>query len=419
MEIPQKNIFTGLLGLYREGYEFIGQTCDELKSDIFCIGLPGLTAICLRGEEAAKMFYDPEKMQRKGAIPAPVLKTLTGEKALHTTDGELHRQRKAMFLSVMTDEHTSRLNGKFNSALHHRFDQWQREPSIRLFNEIAGALCAAVCEWAGVSCPVKDEKARAADFTAMVDAFGSIGLRNWRGRCSRRRAQRWLQKMISDERNGRYLPEAGSALWMVSRHREPSGELLPDRLAAVELINILRPTVAIAWYIVFAVTALHENPYWRFKFAADADDDQVHFIDEVRRFYPFAPFMGARAKLTFDWQGYRIPKGALVLLDMYGTNHDPRLWDQPYRFNPGRFRGHSIRPFDFLAQGGGDVATGHRCPGEKITIALTRTALRFLTGEVRYSIPEPYLKIDLSRMPAMPENGIELSNIRRSFAYTY
>jgi fatty-acid peroxygenase len=120
-----------------------------------------------------------------------------------------------------------------------------------------------------------------------------------------------------------------------------------------------------------------------------------------------------------DWQGYRIPKGALVLLDLYGTNHDPRLWPLPYRFDPNRFHDRRILPFDFLAQGGGDAATGHRCPGEKITVALMQTALKFLTGEVRYSLPEQDLKIDLSRMPAMPESGVILTNIRKSFAYNY
>ncbi|SDE97137.1 fatty-acid peroxygenase [Mucilaginibacter pineti] len=415
-EIPKKNLLTGAYRLYKEGYQFIGHTCEELRTDIFQIRLFGQTAICLRGEEAAKMFYDVNKMQRKGAVPSTVQQTLTGKDAIHTTDGQVHALRKSMFLSLMTDENISRLSGLFNQALHRRFAHWQLEPSIRLFDEMARALCAAVCGWAGVTCPPDEEQRRAADFIAMVDAFSSVGLRNWRGRFARTRAERWLTKIIKD---GRKNADPGTALSCIATYREPSGEPLSDRLAAIELINILRPTIAIAWYIVFAVTALHESPDWRLKFIADRDDDQSHFIDEVRRFYPLAPFMGARAKVNFDWQGYRMPKGALVLLDLYGTNHDPRLWPLPYRFDPNRFHDRRIRPFDFLAQGGGDAATGHRCPGEKITVALMHTALKFLTGEVRYSLPEQDLKTDLSRMPTTPESGVILTNIRKSFAYNY
>jgi hypothetical protein len=70
-------------------------------------------------------------------------------------------------------------------------------------------------------------------------------------------------------------------------------------------------------------------------------DDTVAtaFAHELRRFYPFAPFIGGRAVQDTTWRGERIPAGALVLLDLYGQNHDERLWAGPYRFSP---RGSSI-----------------------------------------------------------------------------
>ncbi len=43
-------------------------------------------------------------------------------------------------------------------------------------------------------------------------------------------------------------------------HRDPYGNLLDPGVAAVELINILRPTVAVARYVAFAAVALHEFP---------------------------------------------------------------------------------------------------------------------------------------------------------------
>ena len=51
----------------------------------------------------------------------------------------------------------------------------------------------------------------------------------------------------------------------------------------------------------------------------------VAFAQEVRRFYPFAPFVGGRAVRDLTWQGEHIPVGSLVLLDIYGQNHDPAL----------------------------------------------------------------------------------------------
>ncbi|GBO21169.1 Cytochrome P450 2U1 [Araneus ventricosus] len=35
--------------------------------------------------------------------------------------------------------------------------------------------------------------------------------------------------------------------------------------------------------------------------------------------------------------GYRIPKGAIVLLDFYSSHHDPKVYEEPEKFNPSRF----------------------------------------------------------------------------------
>jgi fatty-acid peroxygenase len=48
-----------------------------------------------------------------------------------------------------------------------------------------------------------------------------------------------------------------------------------------------------------------------------------------------------------------------------------------------------------------------------------QTALRFLTGEMRYSVPDQDLYLDLARMPTLPAGGLQLSNIRRTATYAY
>jgi fatty-acid peroxygenase len=58
----------------------------------------------MRGEEAARLFYDQEKFVRSGAAPKRVLKTLFGEDGVQTLDDEEHHHRKAMFMSLMSRE---------------------------------------------------------------------------------------------------------------------------------------------------------------------------------------------------------------------------------------------------------------------------------------------------------------------------
>src|SRR3546814_3503026 len=78
----------------------------------------------------------------------------------------------------------------------------------------------------------------------------------------------------------------------------------------------------------------------------------------------------ARTRHKFEWNGHRFPGGRQVMLDLYGTNRDPRTWDAPEEFRPERFRRWDGNPFNFIPQGGGNHDLNHRCPGEWITIEL-------------------------------------------------
>jgi fatty-acid peroxygenase len=406
MEIPKLGFIKALWHFYKKGYRFIGDTCRELNTDIIRIKLPGLNVICLTGENGAKLFYDQSLMARKGAVPMPVQRTLTGKEAIHTTDGDVHQNRKRIFLSLLTDEAVQSLQHQFNEALVNVLSEHQKKKEIVLFTLAQQALCLAVCRWAGVPIQLNEVPKRAADFVAMVDAFGAIGPRNWKGRLARRRTERWIMRLIKKVRKSKLIAADGSALKVVAFYKDESGGILTNRLAAIELINILRPTVAISWYVVFAALALHSYP----QIAASLKNKAIsinHFVNELRRYYPFGPFMGAIARQDIDWDDYQIRKGSLVLLDLYGTNHDPRLWAWPDIFDPDRFRDRKIKPFDFLAQGGGNVATGHRCPGEQVTIGLTTTAIEFVQA-LKFEVPKQDLNYSLRRMPTLPKSGFRI-----------
>ena len=142
----------------------------------------------------------------------------------------------------------------------------------------------------------------------------------------------------------------------------------------------------------------------------DADLEGV--VHEVRRFYPFFPCIGGRVREAFAWRGHRFAAGTWMLLDIYGTNHDPRIWQEPDSFRPERFCSWDRSAFNFIAQGGGDHYDGHRCPGEWITIELLKRAMRLLTSSMRYEVPEQDLRIDLARMPALPASRFVITGVR-------
>ena len=134
-------------------------------------------------------------------------------------------------------------------------------------------------------------------------------------------------------------------------------------------------------------------------------------MQEVRRLYPFFPFAAAKVKKEFEWNGYLFPEGRKVLLDLYGTNHDERIWNEPDKFYPERFIDWSGDPFTFIPQGGGDHYQNHRCAGEWITIEIMKSAVNFLVREIKYDVPVQDLSIKLSQMPAIPKSRFVINNV--------
>ena len=88
-----------------------------------------------------------------------------------------------------------------------------------------------------------------------------------------------------------------------------------------------------------------------------------------------------------------------------------RTWEEPGAFRPERFRDWDQSAFSLVPQGGGDYDTGHRCAGEWLTIALMKRAVRLLTTGMHYDVPPQDLRIDLSRLPAVPKSRFVIRDV--------
>jgi fatty-acid peroxygenase len=203
------------------------------------------------------------------------------------------------------------------------------------------------------------------------------------------------------------------ALYKFSMHLNHKGNLLDKEIVAVELLNLLRPIVAISVYICFAALALYQYPGEAEKLKSGENGYLKRFVQEVRRFYPFFPFTAARVKQDFTWNGYNFIKDTLTLLDLYGTNHHPEDWENPERFLPDRFRTWKGSPFDFIPQGGGEYDIGHRCAGEWLTIDIMKASLDFLVNRLSYDLPEQDLSFSMSEIPSLPNSKIKMVNVKR------
>lgn len=412
--IPREKTLDSTLALIRDPYRYISNRCQHHGSDLFEARLLLRKTICMTGPEAARLFYDSSRFSRRDAMPKAIQKTLLGVGGVQGLDDDAHRHRKQMFMSLMTPARIEELVQLTTAELRLRVRTWESLDQVVLYPELQMILMRATCAWAGVPLADTEVDARTREITALFDHAGSVGFRHLWSRSARKRADRWLAQFVEQIRSGGVAPSDDSAAHIIAWHRDVNGELLAPHVAAVELLNVIRPTVAVSVYIVFVAHALHVHPQLHEKLQSNDDGYAERFVQEVRRYYPFFPAVAARTRQRFEWNGYPFSEGQRVLLDLYGTNQDRRTWKDPEEFEPERFSQWGASPFNFVPQGGGSHHADHRCPGEWIALELMKLATEFFTRRVTYEVPEQDLSIDWSRLPALPRSRFVIRNIREN-----
>lgn len=416
--VPHLDELDSTMSLLREGYTFVQSRCRQLESDVFVGRLTGKKAIFVTGPLATELFYDEKRLQRAGALPWTVKMTLFGKGGVQELDDEAHRERKALFMSILSRPQIERLLEFTERAWLTAVREWPHRQEVPLFDEAAHVLCRAVCTWAGIQLS-KDEHVRLTrDCVSMVDGFASVGVRFLRARTARKRSERWARGIIDSVRNGQSTAPLGSPARKLAEYRSTAGDRLPPEVAAVELLNLIRPTVAIAWWVSFLGLSLHTHPEYT-RWLREEPSFAEPYVQEVRRVYPFTPYLGAKVRSPFEWSGVRFRKGELVILDVYGMLHDPRWWDKPEDFKPERFLERDISAFDYIPNGGGDTTQGHRCAGEMWVKKCLEQALHVLVNEISYEVPPQPLDYDLSRIPTRPRSGLILKNVHLVNAGTH
>jgi fatty-acid peroxygenase len=389
--------------LLADAYHFVGRHADRLGTDGFRTRIVGRPITCIRGGDAARFFYEGGRFGRTGAVPAPTRRLLQDDGSVQTLEGSAHLDRKRRFLAVLDETGRRSLLETFDEAWERgRVRRAGRAVDIRA--EAVAVLGDAVLAWADVPRDADDTGDVTAELESMFEHAGRFGPSNLvaqlrRGR-TERRARRWIERARAGD------AEPGTPLAEVAAWTDEAGEPLPVPVAAVELINLLRPTVAVADFLVYAALALAVRPSLREPLRSD-DAFARAFAAEVRRHAPFFPVIAGTATGPLDWHGQAFAEGDWVLLDLFGTNHDARLWPEPERFRPERFLD-GARVEHVVAQGAGDYAPDHRCPGEPATQALVERFARRLAEDAWEPVGRPDARIRYARIPALPRTPLVL-----------
>lgn len=407
------------ISLLVRGYDFGARIWRRVRAGARSapMRLLGDEAIFIRGAEGVELFYDEERIARHGAMPTIVQETLFGHGSVHSLDGDEHRHRKATFVDVLYEgAQVNRLLPLIEREWQDELNAWIDGSSRRTaYDAGVGALGRSIMKWAGLPGTPAAKTRWSARLAQIVDGFGAPYspefVLAW---VNRRWSDRHAQRLIEAVRTDALPAEEGTALHEWAWHRDQHGALLPSRTAGIELQNSIRPMVAAARFVAYAAKQLHDRPEWRMRIAAEAAERDslvsgplaTAFAQEIRRTALFVPMLPGWATTDIEFDGQRVAAGGRVVLDILGTNTEERSWENPDAFDPERFVGvddyEGLRAF--IPHGGADVATGHRCPGEKLAIAGVAAGIAAMS-DPRVSIMGSGLAVNRRRLPTKPSSG--------------
>ncbi|WP_407857412.1 cytochrome P450 [Enterococcus hailinensis] len=397
-----------------EGYLLLSELRKEADAPVVKACLLNKEVIAVYGKEAARAFYDPANFKRKGAMPKLVLKTLFGEEGVQTLDDEEHNQRKKVFMDLMTPKRMEDYHRIVDRTLTEKMEHLQGE--LELFDVAKDVLFRSICEWSGIDLTKMDEREinRLAEYQiSMISSAVTNPITHIKGIENRKKSEKWAQSLIEDARINPVVGKENVALYAFANAKDTQGNLLPIDVAAVELLNIIRPTVALTVWIALMGHALFSRPDIYQRLHTEFDELQDSFIQEMRRYYPFFPMVPAFAKKDVTIDGYLIPEDSWVVLDLYGTNHDERSIETPEVFRISRYVGKEKHisydeEYEMIAQGGGKFEAMHRCAGEWITLHALRVFSDQLVNKYEFSVPEQDWTIPMNQFPTYPNSKAKL-----------
>jgi cytochrome P450 len=132
------------------------------------------------------------------------------------------------------------------------------------------------------------------------------------------------------------------------------------------------------------------------------------------RLYPPAWGIGRRAINDFELKGFRIPAGTNIFIMQWITHRDARLFPDPERFDPERWRDDPIRRgrlprFAYFPFGGGPrVCVGAGFAMMEATLLLATIAQRY-----SFSLPDDAKVTPFFSITLRPKNGLPMRLKRR------
>ena len=217
--------------------------------------------------------------------------------------------------------------------------------------------------------------------------------------------------------------DAGADMFSrLCRARTPEGESLRDSEVLDHMVFLMMAAHDTTTSTLTSLTyELAKHPEWQERVRdesrqlGDAEptlesvgelESLGYCFNETLRRYPPLPVMPRVNTEDFEFEGFQIPAGCMVVVSPIHTHHMNEWWTEPYTWDPARFTPeraeHERHTHSFAPFGGGP----HMCIGLRFAEAQVRLVMHRLVTRYRWSVPEGYTMPVQQAPISKPRDGL-------------
>jgi cytochrome P450 len=392
---------------------------------VSCQSLPMIKMVNLLGPDANRLVLLDQQRIFSARKPWMAIMGRIFPNGLLLMDGEQHKTHRRIMHTAFKRPDLRDYAAQMNPMIANSVESWYRDGEpVEIFPAVKRlTLDMAASIFIGAELGPATEGMKTA-FEHLVSASMSRirlplpGLEFDRGLRARRFMVDFLSKLIEEKRGGHET----DLLARLERTITPEGERFKDS-EIVDHMSFLMMAAhdTTTSTLCSMIYELAKHPEWQDRIREEVlaigdeelDFDDAHRIESVSlvlqetlRRYPPLPVIPRMAERDFEFAGYHVPAGAMVLVSPIFTHHMPEWWDDPWRFDPERFGSkraeHERHSHHFIPFGGGP----HMCLGKRFAETQVTTVLYHLLRRYRLRVPESYIMPVQQAPISKPRDGL-------------
>jgi cytochrome P450 len=416
------------LPFLRDGFGFVEERRRKY-GPIFRTNILGRNSAVIVGPDASGEFINSEHVQREGAMP-PHIQTLFGGRCLPILDGEEHTERKRLVLAGFTAEALASYLPAMQRIVRRYAERWATGSEFRWLEEFKRLSLEVICETILSITPGPTLEQLQRDYELVGGGFSNlpIPLPGTAYTRAKNALNRILRVFAETARQRLQTPRNDGLSRILAAKSPTTGRTVSVDEVRAELHHIIvAGLIEWAWFVTAVVELERNTKLWdelREEIRKNAAEGPLtleqlsnlpllqRFTMEVRRLSPVVHVFFGKARQTFEFKGYTIPQGWMVLWGHRSSQLSDEIYSQPEKFDPDRFvasRAEHHRHAHAFVPNGAGPATGHKCAGYEFAPLLLEVFTVELLRGYRWEWVKPQdFGYNWAKVPPEPREGLRV-----------